>query len=107
MKDHSRCLALFLLIARYCASALPQSTVTEDRSAPFWVAAPKYLAPPTCSPLAARPASSHSTTLQTLQPRAVNNFDSRVAFSTFSADGKRLLVLSANQTIYPLDTAAH
>jgi hypothetical protein len=37
----------------------------------------------------------------------VNNFDSRVVFSTFSADGKRLLVLSANQTIYLLDTAAH
>jgi hypothetical protein len=45
--------------------------------------------------------------LRTLQPRAVNNFDSRVAFSTFSADGKRLLVLFANQTIYSLDTAAH
>ena len=45
--------------------------------------------------------------LQTLQPRAVNNFDSRVAFTAFSADGKRLLVLSANQTIYLLDTAAH
>jgi hypothetical protein len=33
--------------------------------------------------------------LQTLQPPAVN-FDRRVVFSTFSADGKRLLVLSAN-----------
>jgi len=45
--------------------------------------------------------------LQMLQPRAVHNFDSRVACSAFSADGKRLLVLSANQTIYLLDTAAH
>jgi WD40 repeat protein len=45
--------------------------------------------------------------LQTLHPRAVHNFDSRVAYSAFSADGKRLLVLSANQTIYLLDTAAN
>ena len=45
--------------------------------------------------------------LQTLQPRAVHNFDSRVACSAFSADGKRLLVLSSNQIIYVLDTAAH
>ena len=43
--------------------------------------------------------------LQMLQPRAVHNFDSRVAYSAFSADGKRLLVLSASQTIYLLDTA--
>jgi WD40 repeat protein len=45
--------------------------------------------------------------LQTLHPRAVHNFDSRVAYSAFSAGGKRLLVLSANQTIYLLDTAAN
>ncbi|HZD33482.1 MAG TPA: hypothetical protein VE779_17690, partial [Candidatus Angelobacter sp.] len=45
--------------------------------------------------------------LQTLQPRATHTFDSRVAYSAFSADGKRLLVLSANQTIYLLDTTAN
>ena len=45
--------------------------------------------------------------LPTLQTRAVHNFDSRVAFSAFSADGRRLLVLSANQAIYLVDTNAH
>jgi WD40 repeat protein len=45
--------------------------------------------------------------LRTLQPRATHTFDSRVAYSAFSADGKRLLVLSANQAIYLLDTTAH
>jgi WD40 repeat protein len=44
--------------------------------------------------------------LQTLQPRAVHNFDSRVVYNAFSADGNRLLVLSSNQIIYVLDTAA-
>jgi tricorn protease-like protein len=45
--------------------------------------------------------------LPTLQTRAVHNFDSRVAFSAFSADGRRLLVFSANQAIYLVDTNAH
>jgi hypothetical protein len=44
--------------------------------------------------------------LQTLQTRAVYNFDSRIAFSGFSGDGKRLLVMTANQAVYLLDTTA-
>jgi len=44
--------------------------------------------------------------LQTLQTCAVYNFDSRVAFSGFSGDGKRLLVMTANQAVYLLDTTA-
>jgi hypothetical protein len=45
--------------------------------------------------------------VETLQSRAVYTFDSRIAFSAFSADGKRLLVLSASQMLYLIDTAAH
>jgi WD40 repeat protein len=44
--------------------------------------------------------------LQTLQPRATHTFDSRAAYVGFSADGKRMLVLSGDQVIYLIDTAA-
>ena len=44
--------------------------------------------------------------LQTLQPRATHTFDSRAAYVAFSADGKRMLVLSGDQVIYLIDTAA-
>lgn len=44
--------------------------------------------------------------LSTLKQRAVYDFGARIAFNGFSADGKRLLVLTADQTVYVLDTTA-
>jgi len=41
-----------------------------------------------------------------LTKRATYDFQSRVAFNGFSADGKRLLVLTSDQTVLILDTAA-
>jgi WD40 repeat protein len=44
--------------------------------------------------------------LATLDARAEYDFSSPVAFSAFSADGKRLLVLTADQTVYLFDVSA-
>ncbi|MGC2109024.1 MAG: M48 family metalloprotease [Candidatus Korobacteraceae bacterium] len=44
--------------------------------------------------------------LATGQKRATYEFNSRVAFNGFSADGKRLLVLTSDQVVYLLDPAA-
>jgi hypothetical protein len=41
--------------------------------------------------------------LATLELRATYDFNSRVAFSAFGADGKRLLVLTSDQTVYLFD----
>lgn len=44
--------------------------------------------------------------LATLQKRTDYDFNSRVAFNGFSGDGKRLLVLTADQVVYVFDPAA-
>ncbi len=44
--------------------------------------------------------------LTTMQKRATYDFNSRVAFNGFSADGKRLVVLTSDQVVYQLDPAA-
>ncbi len=44
--------------------------------------------------------------LSNLQKRATYDFGTRVAFNGFSDDGKRLLVLTADQVVYWLDPAA-
>jgi WD40 repeat protein len=44
--------------------------------------------------------------LASMQKRATYDFSSRVAFNGFSGDGKRLLVLTADQVVYVLDPAA-
>ncbi len=44
--------------------------------------------------------------LATLDQRAEYDFSSPVAFSAFSADGKRLLVLTADQIVYLFDVSA-
>ncbi len=41
--------------------------------------------------------------LTSLQKRATYDFNSRVAFNGFSADGSRLLVLTSDQVVYTLD----
>jgi hypothetical protein len=41
--------------------------------------------------------------LRSLEQRTVYDFASRIAFSAFSGDGKRLLVLTAEQTVYIFD----
>ena len=45
--------------------------------------------------------------LTTMQKRATYDFSSRIAFDGFSGDGKRLLVLTADQVVYVLDPAAN
>ncbi len=44
--------------------------------------------------------------LSQVTKRATYDFQSRVAFNGFSADGTRLLVLTSDQTVFILDTAA-
>lgn len=44
--------------------------------------------------------------LATMQKRTTYDFSSRVAFNGFSEDGKRLLVLTADQVVYVLDPSA-
>ena len=41
-----------------------------------------------------------------MQKRNTYDFRSNVAFNAFSGDGKRLVVLTADQTVYMLDPAA-
>jgi WD40 repeat protein len=43
--------------------------------------------------------------LETVQKRSTYDFNSRVAFNGFSDDGKRLLVLTADQVVFLMDTA--
>ncbi|MGO9306339.1 MAG: hypothetical protein ACLP3R_21995, partial [Candidatus Korobacteraceae bacterium] len=44
--------------------------------------------------------------LANVQKRATYDFSSRVAFNGFSADGKRLLVLTSDQVVYTLEATA-
>jgi len=44
--------------------------------------------------------------LETMRKQTSYDFGRRIAFGDFSADGKRLLVLTSDQVVYVLDPAA-